>query len=70
MPEANPKALRNSGTRIHKMIDSDLAKKLKRRAKLEGISLTAFLVGLAQEELAGAKAPEAARRSPRLPHVA
>jgi hypothetical protein len=52
------------------MIDSDLAEKLKRRAKLEGISITAFLVGLAQEKLGGAKAKKAARRSARLPHVA
>lgn len=52
------------------MIDSGLADKLKRRAKLEGISVTAFLVTAAQEKLGGAKAKKTARRSTRLPHVA
>jgi uncharacterized protein (DUF1778 family) len=68
--EMKPDAVRRNGTRVEMKLDPDLAESMKRAARIEGLSLTGWIVAVVETALKASQPQKRARRTARLPHVA
>lgn len=65
-----PDAVRRNGTRIEMKIDPEFAERMKRAARIEGLSLTGWIVAVVETALKASQPKKRARRTSSLPHVA